>query len=98
MRHSVRAVVVVALALGASPLRAQNPGLPVYNLGVPRGIGLYGDIAFPNAAARTVRHKLRAFGLERVVRDRWPLMHAANMSACVIFTRYEYTKRHRGIV
>jgi hypothetical protein len=51
MRHSVRAVVVLALTLGASPLRAQNPGLPVYNFGVPRGIGVYGDVAFPNDAA-----------------------------------------------
>jgi hypothetical protein len=51
MRHTVRAVAVLALALGASPARAQNPGLPVYNFGVPRGIGLYGDFGFPNAAA-----------------------------------------------
>jgi hypothetical protein len=51
MRHSVRAVVILALTLGASPARAQNPGLPVYNIGVPRGIGLYGDVAFPNDAA-----------------------------------------------
>src|SRR2546427_12213703 len=52
MRHTVGAVVVVlALTLGASPVRAQNPGLPVYNMGVPRGIGLYGDVGFPNAAA-----------------------------------------------
>lgn len=53
MRKSVHAVVVLALTLGAgaAPLAAQNPGLPVYNMGVPRGIGLYGDIAFPNEAA-----------------------------------------------
>jgi hypothetical protein len=51
MRHSVRALVVIALTLGASPARAQNPGLPVYNIGVPRGIGIYGDVAFPNDAA-----------------------------------------------
>lgn len=50
MRHTVRAVALLALALSASPLRAQNPGLPVYNNGVPRGIGLYGDLGFPNAA------------------------------------------------
>jgi hypothetical protein len=37
--------------LVAFPVRAQNPGLPVYNSGVPRGIGLYGDVGFPNAAA-----------------------------------------------
>jgi hypothetical protein len=51
MRHSVLAVVVLALTLGASPARAQNPGLPVYNFGVPRGIAVYGDVAFPNDAA-----------------------------------------------
>jgi hypothetical protein len=51
MRHIVRAVVVLALTSGASPLRAQNPGLPVYNFGVPRGIAVYGDLGFPNAAA-----------------------------------------------
>jgi outer membrane protein with beta-barrel domain len=50
MRHTVRAVVA-CLTLGATPLLAQNPGLPVYNLGVPRGIGLYGDLGFPNDAA-----------------------------------------------
>jgi hypothetical protein len=50
MRHTVGAVAVIALALSASSLRAQNAGLPVYNSGVPRGIGLYGDLGFPNAA------------------------------------------------
>jgi hypothetical protein len=51
MRHTVRAVAVFLLVFGAAPLRAQNPGLPVYNLGVPRGIGIYGDVGFPNDAA-----------------------------------------------
>jgi opacity protein-like surface antigen len=55
MKHTVRAVVGLGLALGSalagSPLRAQNPGLPVYNLGVPRGVGVYGDVGFPNTAA-----------------------------------------------
>ncbi len=51
MRHTVRAVIVLALAMGASAAEAQTPGLPVYNLGVPRGIALYGDVGFPNAAA-----------------------------------------------
>jgi hypothetical protein len=50
MRHTMRALVILALALGASPARAQNPGLPVYNFGVPRGIAVYGDLAFPNDA------------------------------------------------
>jgi hypothetical protein len=51
MRYPVRAITVLALTLGASPARAQNPGLPVYNQGVPRGIGLYGDVGFPNDEA-----------------------------------------------
>jgi hypothetical protein len=50
MRHIVLAVVALAL-VGASTARAQNPGLPVYNLGVPRGIALYGDVGFPNDVA-----------------------------------------------
>jgi hypothetical protein len=49
MRYS--AIVVLALALGASSVRAQNPGLPVYNMGVARGIALYGDVGFPNDEA-----------------------------------------------
>jgi hypothetical protein len=51
MRYTVHAVTVLALALGAAPARAQNPGLPVYNQGVPRGIALYGDVGFPNDQA-----------------------------------------------
>jgi hypothetical protein len=51
MRHMGRAVVVLLLALVARPARAQNPGLPVMNSGVPRGIGIYGDVGFPNEAA-----------------------------------------------
>jgi hypothetical protein len=51
MRYTVHAFTVLALALGAAPALAQNPGLPVYNLGVPRGIALYGDVGFPNDEA-----------------------------------------------
>jgi hypothetical protein len=51
MRYTVHAFLVLAFALGAAPARAQNPGLPVYNQGVPRGIGLYGDVGFPNDEA-----------------------------------------------
>ena len=51
MRYTVRAIVVLALALGAPPARAQNPGLPVYNMGVGRGFALYGDVGFPNDQA-----------------------------------------------
>jgi len=50
LRHIVCALVA-ALVLGAPPAHAQNPGLPVYNIGVPRGIGIYGDVAFPGDAA-----------------------------------------------
>jgi hypothetical protein len=49
MRLSKRAtIIVVAAMLAALPAAAQVPGLPVYNQGVPRGIGLYGDIGFPD--------------------------------------------------
>jgi hypothetical protein len=53
MRSCVHSVVALALAFaaGASSASAQNPGLPVYNIGVPKGIGIYGDVGFPNAAA-----------------------------------------------
>ena len=37
----------LAVAL-ASPVGAQVRGIPVYNSGVPRGIGIYADVAFPN--------------------------------------------------
>ena len=40
--------MVAALVLGALPASAQVPGIPVYNQGVTRGIGLYGDVGFPN--------------------------------------------------
>ena len=36
---------------GAGPLAAQVRGIPVYNSGVPRGIGIYGDVGFPNDEA-----------------------------------------------
>lgn len=51
MRQFALAATVVALALSGSPARAQNPGLPVYNMGVPRGLGLYGDVGFLNDVA-----------------------------------------------
>ncbi|HEX3273278.1 MAG TPA: outer membrane beta-barrel protein [Gemmatimonadales bacterium] len=73
MKHTVRTAAGLGLALGlalaASPLHAQNPGLPVYNHGIPRGVGLYGDVGFPNDAAgsgtaygATVRAGLGLFG------------------------------------
>ena len=64
MRQSMYAAVLtlilpVAATVGASPARAQVLGIPVYNSGIARGIGLYGDVGFPNAAAG----KGTAFGL-----------------------------------
>jgi hypothetical protein len=44
--------LAASLALSAalaSSASAQALGVPVYNSGVPRGIGLYGDVTFPNA-------------------------------------------------
>ena len=51
MRFTERAMILLAFALSAAPARAQNPGLPVYNSGVPRGIAIYGDLGFPNDQA-----------------------------------------------
>jgi hypothetical protein len=49
MRRSLHPpALVLALLLGGAPLAAQVRGLPVYNSGTPRGIGLYGDVGFPN--------------------------------------------------
>lgn len=50
----LKAMVLAAVGLaglGAGGAAAQVRGLPVYNSGVPRGIGVYGDIGFPNADA-----------------------------------------------
>jgi len=52
MRLSKRTTgIMIAAALAAVPAAAQVPGLPVYNQGVPRGIGVYGDVGFPNDRA-----------------------------------------------
>jgi opacity protein-like surface antigen len=64
MRQSTHAAVLtlvlsVAATVGASPAQAQVLGIPVYNSGIARGVGLYGDVGFPNAAAG----KGTAFGL-----------------------------------
>src|SRR5262249_34888315 len=49
MRLITRATAIgVAAVLMSLPAAAQVPGLPVYNQGVPRGIGIYGDVGFPN--------------------------------------------------
>jgi hypothetical protein len=45
------AIVLLALAGAALPAAAQVRGIPVYNSGVPRGLGLYGDVGFANDEA-----------------------------------------------
>jgi len=50
--YAFAALAVVATGLGAAaPAVAQVRGLPVYNSGVPRGIGMSGEIGFPNQDA-----------------------------------------------
>ncbi|HEX3236498.1 MAG TPA: hypothetical protein VHR41_20065 [Gemmatimonadales bacterium] len=56
MRQSMCAAVLtlvisVGTTVDASPAWAQVLGIPVYNSGIARGIGLYGDVGFPNADA-----------------------------------------------
>lgn len=52
MRPSHLAAATALLVLGGvSTASAQALGLPVYNSGVPTGLGVYGDVAFPNGAA-----------------------------------------------
>ncbi len=50
MKQAVLGAVAVAAALagGAPSVAAQVRGIPVYNAGIPRGIGIYGDAGFPN--------------------------------------------------
>lgn len=45
------ALGTLLLIAASSPAVAQVPGIPVYNSGVPRGIGIYGDVGFPNDEA-----------------------------------------------
>jgi hypothetical protein len=45
------AIAILTLTIGAIPLAAQVRGIPVYNAGVPRGIGVYGDVGFSNDEA-----------------------------------------------
>ena len=56
MRQHLRAMllglgIAAALALAADTAGAQVRGIPVYNNGVPRGIGIYGDVGLPNDEA-----------------------------------------------
>jgi hypothetical protein len=50
MKQAVLGAVALAAALaGVAPsAAAQVRGIPVYNAGIPRGIGIYGDVGFPN--------------------------------------------------
>ncbi len=75
MRQRARAaIVVLGLAAGATPLAGQVPGIPVYNSGVPRGVGVYGDVGLPNdeagggtALAVTGRAGFGPFGATAIV-------------------------------
>ncbi|HEU5041636.1 MAG TPA: hypothetical protein VFT84_12475 [Gemmatimonadales bacterium] len=56
MRQHLRLMVLglgvaVAAPIAAAPAAAQVRGIPVYNNGVPRGIGIYGDVGLPNEEA-----------------------------------------------
>ena len=50
MKEAVLGAVALAAALlGMAPsVAAQVRGIPVYNAGIPRGIGIYGDVGFSN--------------------------------------------------
>jgi hypothetical protein len=56
MIHRVHSTLAVAgLVLGGAfavpAAEAQVRGIPVYNSGIPTGIGIYGDVGFPNVHA-----------------------------------------------
>ncbi len=52
MKRLLSGIVTFCAAVGLAPtLAAQGIGLPVYNPGIPTGLGLYPDIGFPNDAA-----------------------------------------------
>jgi hypothetical protein len=52
MKLAVLGIALAAtLAGGASSAEGQVRGIPVYNAGIPRGIGIYGDVGFPNDEA-----------------------------------------------
>lgn len=53
MKQAVLGALALAAALagGAPAAEAQVRGIPVYNAGIPRGIGVYGDVGFPNDEA-----------------------------------------------
>jgi hypothetical protein len=43
--------LALVFVIGARPAFAQVPGLPIYNAGVPRGIGVAADLGFSNEEA-----------------------------------------------
>jgi hypothetical protein len=46
------AIAALSVVAGvAESAQAQVRGIPVYNAGVPRGVGIYGDVGFPNDEA-----------------------------------------------
>ena len=53
MKLTVLGVIAAlsAIAGGAESAQAQVRGIPVYNAGVPRGVGVYGDVGFSNDEA-----------------------------------------------
>ena len=52
MKQAVLGIALAAALAGVAPCAAaQVRGIPVYNAGIPRGIGLYGDVGFPNDEA-----------------------------------------------
>jgi hypothetical protein len=52
MMRLLPGIVTLCAAFGVVPsLAGQVVGLPVYNSGIPTGIGIYADIGFPNDAA-----------------------------------------------
>jgi hypothetical protein len=52
MKRLLPGLVALCAALGsATSLAGQVIGLPVYNSGIPTGLGLFADIGFPNDAA-----------------------------------------------
>jgi hypothetical protein len=52
MRQSLRAILaLLGVVITAPSVAAQVRGIPVYNVGVPRGIGISGDVGIPNDEA-----------------------------------------------
>ena len=53
MKQAVLGALALAAAFAATApaAEAQVRGIPVYNAGIPRGIGVYGDVGFPNDEA-----------------------------------------------